>query len=84
MAITRTALVMAACVALAGCAGGQKVKAVPQFVKVECKRYSKAEMDKAADELEHYAEQVPQLSDFADDYGSLRAAVCKKQKPPAK
>lgn len=80
MAIFRVALAVAACAALAGCAGGEKVKAVPQFERIECKRYSRDEQALVAAELRKYAAEVPTLADFNDDYGSLRAAVCKHLK----
>lgn len=72
----------AVAIALAGCGpGSPKVKAVPQFTKVECRRYSDAELAQALAELERYEAQIPMLAAIVDDDGNLREAVCKKGKP---
>lgn len=83
--ISSHSLALLACsIALAGCAGGQKIEATPQFIKVECKRYSDAELKQALAELEKYEGQIPMLAVIVDDNGSLREAVCKKGKAPKK
>jgi hypothetical protein len=59
---------------LAGCAGGEKITASPTFVCTELKQYSPAEQNKAADEMEKHADEIPMVAAMIDDYGSLRAA----------
>lgn len=82
MAPIRTmAVALVLSVALAGCAGGAKIKAEAQFRKVECKRYSDAELKQALAELEKYEAQIPMVAAMIDDGGDLREAVCKKGKP---
>lgn len=68
--------------ALAGCAGGQKITASPTFVCVEIKQYSRAEQNQMADELEKFSSEIPAVANAVNDYGSLRAAlrkVCKQK-----
>ena len=78
----RLGLAAGLCLALTGCAGAAKIEAEPQLRKVECRRYSDAELAQARAELEKYEAQVPMLAAIVDDDGNLRAAVCKKGKPP--
>lgn len=85
MVLSRLTVASVLALSLAGCgAGGQKIKASPTFVCVELKRYSRAEQNQMADELEAHADQVPAIAAAIDDYGSLRAAirkVCGKKNP---
>lgn len=76
--MARFSILIALALVLAGCAGGEKIKATPQFQRIECKRYSIAEQKKLLDDLDHLAEQFPEVAGLVDDYGSLRAAVCRK------
>ena len=62
-------------IVLAGCAGGPKITASPQFVCVQLKQYSRAEQNQMADELEAHAGSIPAVAAAIDDYGSLRAAL---------
>lgn len=62
-------------IVLAGCAGGPKITASPQFVCVQLKQYSRAEQNQMADELEAHAASIPAVAAAIDDYGSLRAAL---------
>lgn len=81
MALSRLTVAAVLALSLAGCAGGQKIKASPTFVCVELRQYSKAEQNQMADELEAYADRVPAIAAAISDYGSLRAAirkVCRK------
>ncbi len=80
MAPFKIAAALALAVALAGCGAGVKIKAEPQFQRIECKRYSDEEMKQAAAELRRNPSDYPMLAAFADDYGALRAAVCKTRK----
>jgi hypothetical protein len=81
MARSRLYVASVLALSLAGCAGGEKIKASPTFVCVELKQYSRAEQNRMADELEAHADQIPAIAAAIDDYGSLRAAirkVCKR------
>lgn len=60
---------------LGGCPGKEKINASPSFVCAELKQYSPAEQNRAADELERHAAQIPTVAGLIDDYGSLRAAM---------
>lgn len=62
---------------LAGCAADAKIKAEPQFKRIQCKQYSKAQVQAAAAELRAKGYEVPTISEFVDDYGNLRKAVCR-------
>lgn len=74
-------LAVAASVALAGCAGGEKIKAVPGFARITCKQYSAAEKRQAVAELRSAGFSDSMVAKMVDDYGDLRAAVCRKAAP---
>lgn len=74
-------LAAAACVALAGCAGGEKITSGPQFARITCKQYSAAERAQAVAELRSEGLSASMVANLVDDYGDLRAAVCRKAAP---
>lgn len=45
------------------------------YVCAKIKQYPKEVRDRAADELEAYADRVPTIAEWIADYGSLRAAM---------
>ena len=71
---SRLALV-AVVIVLAGCAGGEKIKAGPTFVCPDVRQYSRTEKAQMLKELEEYEDRIPALSGAIDDYGSIRAAL---------
>lgn len=81
MARFNVVLAVTACVALAGCAGGEKIKAGPQFARITCKQYSAAERAQAVAELRSEGFSNSMVANLVDDYTALRAAVCRKATP---
>ncbi len=78
MVLSKFIAVPLVAVALHGCQPQDVSKALtasPTFVCLKVKQYSKAEQNRAADELEAYADRIPVIAGWISDYGSVRKAL---------
>lgn len=77
MVISKIAAISFVAVALHGCPDQKSaaITASPTFVCLKIKQYSKAEQNRAADELEAYADKIPVVAGWIADYGSVRKAL---------